>query len=94
MEELDDVQASAGGDAMTAPVESSSTAVICVELPGTPLIDVGESWIVASTGFVTVVGTESLWPPALIWIHELPLCHSRTRPFADTVATDESVDDQ
>jgi hypothetical protein len=94
MEELDEVHVSAGGVAIGAPVESLSTAVICVELPGTPLIDVGESWIVASTGFVTVVGTESVAPPTLMWIHDLPLCHNRTRPFADTVATDESVEDQ
>jgi hypothetical protein len=41
-----------------------------------------------------VVGTESVRPPTLILIHERPLCHNFTRPFADTVATDESVDDQ
>ena len=63
---LDEVQVSLGGDAMVAPVESWRTAVICVELPGTPVIDVGESWIVASTGLVTVVGTESVRPPTLM----------------------------
>jgi hypothetical protein len=94
IDEFDDAQFSVGGVVIAAPVESSSTAVICVVLPGTPLIEVGESWIVARTWFVTVVGTESLWPPILIWIQERPLCHNLTRPFAETVATDESVDDQ
>jgi hypothetical protein len=93
-DELDEVQLSVGGVVMTAPVESVRTAVICVVLPVAPLIDAGESWIVASTCGATVVGTESVRPPTLILIHERPLCHSFTRPFADTVATDESVDDQ
>jgi hypothetical protein len=48
-DELDEVQLSVGGVVMTAPVESLRTAVICVVLPVAPLMDAGESWIVAST---------------------------------------------
>jgi hypothetical protein len=60
---FDDDQRSAGGVAMVAPVESLNTAVICVELPGTPLIVAGDSWMLANTGSETVVGTESVTSP-------------------------------
>ena len=90
---FDDAQFTAGGVAMVAPVESLSTAVICVELPGTPLIVAGDSWMLANTGSETVVGTESVRPPTRIPIHERPRCRNLTRPLADTDATAESVVD-
>jgi hypothetical protein len=40
---LEEDQVSVGGVVISAPVESLSTAVICVELPGTPRIAVGDS---------------------------------------------------
>lgn len=49
--------------------------------------------MVASDCETTVVGTESVRPPTRKPIHDLPLCHSLTRPLAETVATDESVVD-